>query len=266
MLPGKIGDAFTATAVVKAIYREEAPCAIDWLFESELSDAFQWLSTTDVPVRRFYGVKSYPGPADPVYHRDWLARSPRHWSRNYPGYDLYLNATLPGRPPKYTHLVDLMARQCGIRRLAPIDTILHSAEPIIDGGYVLVHAGGAIAEKRCPELMEALWPTGTISVGFKDEPTPPSTKAVTPASFAELARLVCSARAVMGVSSSVVNLAVMLGKPTFCFHRITDERQGIAKFGGADIRAGTFSKADVEELAASCKNRLAANDKPVVLN
>ena len=246
ILPGRIGDALFATATVRALAKSDAPTLIDWVYDAEYRQFFEWLATTDLPVRCYIGIKDPAEQSHLIFRRDWGLRSTYGWLKHLPAHNGIYNATLTRLTPRTSHIAKTIARRCGLDEKVTLDFHLTTKESVTNGGYLLVHSGASDPARHVPELLSIAWPKGTRATTYRDEPVPDNVERVACPLFTDLVWQVAHAGAVVGTSSSVTVLAAMLGKPTLCVHRegVTDQSAGVSIIGphAVDVLGGYDAK------------------------
>lgn len=227
ILPGRIGDVLWALPTIRALSRDYE---LDWVCASPyMLKLMDWLRSTGIAVKRFIPLSAPPVEPTAVFHFDW---GQRDWPTIMPGYDRYANGTLTEMP--FRHLADQIAMNAGVDiagcEFSFSTSPLPPAEKAKD--CILLHFSGAAFPKQVAGLGEVSFPGRVLSICSGDEPVHPNyPKLATEGDFFRLVSLIASSRAVVGVSSCVVLLAAILGKPSLCIHSITDKRCAISRVG-----------------------------------
>jgi hypothetical protein len=233
MFPGKIGDALFASYSIRHYKAKYPDAVIDWVYGTPMLDEFvAFLKTTDLPVDTYiphrYGYKDD--------YKEWAVMD---WKSIYPGYDLYLNATLGEAAQR--HLVEWIPSRSKVIELKSDETLptppllVKSPSRGTGTGKILVHPWIPYPERHCKWLLYLRPHYGDYevhSIGLKTEEMVAGTVDARGKSYEEYTDMIRDARLVIGVASSWVALAAAMGTPSLMAHNITHPRQcGVSRFG-----------------------------------
>lgn len=232
VFPGKIGDALFSSFTIRHFKALHPDATIHWVYGTPmLDDIVTFLKTTDLPVDEYipyrYGYKDD--------FKEWKAMD---WKAAFPGYDLYLNTTLGEAAQR--HLIEWIPCRAKVLDLAPnrlLSTPLLRVNSPSSGrgaGKILVHPWIPFPERQCKwmgYLNPHYGPFDVHSIGLENEAMVPGSVDLRKLTYAEKADMIRDAQLVVGVASSWVTLAAMLGRPSIMVHNITRPNQcGISRF------------------------------------